>query len=695
MNARSLFVPLVSFAAATALAAGPVFAAAPVSASSAAAPAPPSPPPSSGASAVPPPAEDDLTALSLDELLDIEIPTVYAASRYDQKVTRAPASVTIVTREEIDAHAYRNLAEVLESVRGFYISDDRNYEYVGVRGFGRPGDYNSRVLLLVDGHRINDNVYNSAYFGYDFIVDLDLVDHVEVVRGPGSALYGTSAFFAVVNVVTRRASDVKGGTVAASAGSHGAVAGRAGIGWETSNGVGVVLSASRYHSPGQRLFYEEFDDPATQDGIARHSDQERAQTVFGKATWRGFSVTGAFVSRKKAIPTGSYGTVFGDPGSNTLDDRGYLDLGYDGTLSGKIGLSAHLYYDRYYYRGNYLYDNPPLVINRDRTTGAWTGLDDRITFPVGDRHVLTCGTELQINLRQDQMNYDVEPYALSLDSRKRSHLWAAYVQDEATISSEWSLLAGVRYDRYETFGATTNPRLAVLYHPNPRTVFKGLYGTAFRAPNAYELYYGSDTLDQKINPDLGPEKIATSELTYDGWFEGGLRLSASAYRYRIEGLISLETDPADDRLVFRNVESARSSGIESEIEKRWASGISARANAAFQNSKDTDTHQRLSNSPRWLARGSLTAPLAGRRLLASLDLQYTGPRLTIGTGHAAGFTVVNLALSTRALAKGLFASLGAYNVLDRTPTDPGSQEHVQEVIPQDRRTFRLKLSYTF
>src|SRR5262249_9117189 len=151
------------------------------------------------------------------------------------------------------------------------------------------------------------------------------------------------------------------------------------------------------------------------------------------------------------------------------------------------------------------------------------------------------------------------------------------------------------------------------------------------------------------------------ELTYDGWFEGGLRLSASAYRYRIDDLISLETDPADGKLVFRNVESTRSSGIESEIEKRWTSGISARASAAFQNSKDTVTHQRLSSSPRWLARGSLTAPLAGRRLLASLDLQYTGPRLTLGTGHAAGYTVVNLALSTRALARGLFASLSADN----------------------------------
>ena len=110
----------------------------------------------------------DLSELSFEQLVDLSIDSVYSASAYAQKITEAPASVSIVTSDDIDAFGYRTLADVLRSVRGFYVTNDRNYSYLGVRGFSRPGDYNARILLLVDGHRMNDNVFGSALLGTEF-----------------------------------------------------------------------------------------------------------------------------------------------------------------------------------------------------------------------------------------------------------------------------------------------------------------------------------------------------------------------------------------------------------------------------------------------------------------------------------------------------------------------------------------------
>ncbi len=166
-------------------------------------------------------AQQPLPELSLEELMGLDAGRVFGASERLQPVTEAPASVSFITAEEIARYGYRTLADILRGVRGMYVTDDRNFSYLGTRGFGNPGDYNSRILLLVNGHRVNDNVFGQAEIGAEFGIDAALFERVEIIRGPASSLYGDSAFFAVVNVITKSGASLDGVSLAVEAGTFG------------------------------------------------------------------------------------------------------------------------------------------------------------------------------------------------------------------------------------------------------------------------------------------------------------------------------------------------------------------------------------------------------------------------------------------------------------------------------------------
>lgn len=187
---------------------------------------------------------------------------MHSASKFVQKTTEAPTSVSIVTAADIKRYGYRTLADIQGSVRGLIVTYDRNYQYVGVRDFNRPGDYNSRILLLVDGYRINDTLYDTATIGTEFFLDVDLIDRVEVVRGPGSSIYGSNAFFGVVNVITKRGKDFSGAEVSGEVASFGTGKVRMTYGRQHENGIETLVSVSYSGSKGQDLFYPEFNAPA-------------------------------------------------------------------------------------------------------------------------------------------------------------------------------------------------------------------------------------------------------------------------------------------------------------------------------------------------------------------------------------------------------------------------------------------------
>ncbi len=637
----------------------------------------------------------DLTQMSLEDLLDIK---VYSASKFPQKISEAPASISIVTADQIARYGHRTLAEVLRTIAGFQFTNDRNYSYLGLRGFSRPGDYNSRILLLIDGHRLNDNIYESILAGYESPIDLDLVDRIEVIRGPSSSLYGTSAFFGVINVVTKTGGTWNGMNAAVEAGSFDTYRARAGYGRQLANGIEFLVSGSILDSAGKsRLFFPAFDSPDTNNGFAENADRESNRTFYASFSYQNWSVRAGYGSRKKIIPTGAYETVFNSNRSYSVDSRSFVDIKYEKVFKNQLQLTARTSFDRYLYYGDYLYgssdpEDPWLVVNRDNTVGDWWTAELQLSKKLGSRNHLTGGSEYRDNFQQLQENYDVDPYYSYLHSDQSSNVWAVYLQDELTIFKDLIFSAGVRHDHYESFGGTTNPRLGLIYGASKSTTFKVLYGQAFRAPNAFELFYEEPGF-YRANPDLRPETIRTTEVVIERALGKKVRFSGAGYYYRLRNLISQQTDPVDDALIYQNAEKINAKGIELQLAARDLHGVQGQLSYSVQQALDAATGSFLSNSPRHMAKAAVIAPFLRGKAFAGVEAFYMGKRKTVSGDPAGGFLLSNLTLSSPKLIPGFDLSASIYNLFNKHYGDPVSEEVPQSAIEQDGRTFRVKLTY--
>lgn len=640
--------------------------------------------------------DPDPAALTIEQLLDVELTST--ASKFSQEVTQAPASVTVITAEQIREQGYRTLADILASVRGFYTTYDRNYSYIGVRGFARPGDYNTRVLLMVDGHRLNEPVYDMAPIGTDSPIDVSLIERVEVIRGPASSLYGTSAFFAVINILTKNGGAASGTRADVSFGSLDTQRAVASVGRAFANGNEVLLSASGYQSGGNsRLYYPEFDTADGSGGVVTDADRDRAAGFLGSASIGRLRLSGSFVDRSKYIPTASFGTIFGDGRERADDRRAYLDAAYTGPFGGVWSGVARAGLDYYDYAGAYPFDygDEGIAVQDDRSHSVQASGELTLNRR-GKSHMFTIGTELRRQLHNHQHAWD-SVLGLQVDENHPATKLGVYSQDQYTLR-KWLLLnAGVRLDYDPAFGSKVSPRAGMVLLPRRSSSVKLLYGRAFRAPNSYELYYYAAMKNYDLT--LEPEAIQTTELVWEEYIGAHLRTAVSVFHYDADHLIAqgtffVSSAGVNGDLFFSNATRATANGFDAEVEGRWPSGVTAALNYSHTRATDRGTNLPLSNSPRHLAGFRVSAPIARLSSRVGLNVRGISERRDLDRNGISGFVIGNLT-STTAINKKLDIEYGIYNLTDARYADPGAEEHVQRAIMQDGRTFRLRFITRF
>ncbi|HVY60510.1 MAG TPA: TonB-dependent receptor, partial [Planctomycetota bacterium] len=564
-----------------------------------------------------------------------------------------------------------------------YVNDDRNYSYLGVRGFLRPGDSNERVLVLVDGHAMNDAPFESSLIGREFGVDIEAVERIEVIRGPVSSLYGTNAVFGVVNIVTRSApaprhEDALGAGATFEADTRRA--GKAGIVLDRFLGedVYVLGSASGFYALGQSQEYPELEREGFPARTAPELDREQAENAFLKLAWGPLTLEGGINRRRKLIPTASYGATPHEEES-ALDGRQFAEARLELPLRDRLDVTARVYYDGSTFLSRLPF--PPELGGRERllARGETGGAEAVATARPVDGVRATVGADLR-------RNFDITFRLASEEGARKDEQtefdsYAVFADAEVDLIPHITLTGGARYDRFETFGERASPRAALLVNPLAGTVLKLIYGEAFRAPSVYELYFTEAVGAPIVKHDLDPETVRHWEAEAEQeLLDGRLRLALSYFRYDVKGLISAVPDGAGS-IRYGNAEDVRGSGAEVGLDGRlpWR-GVRGGLSYTFAEVVDDDSRERLSSSPQHLALARLMLPVHDDRVFVGVTGRFIGERPGLdGRPHAPAAGTVDLTVTWDDILPRLDLAAGVTDVADARWDAPGSFEHRQDL----------------
>jgi outer membrane receptor protein involved in Fe transport len=678
-----------------------------------------------------------------------QIEEVEAASRTAEAVEDAPSSVSVIPRQEIQAMGYPTIAEAMRGVRGVFVSDDRFYPTVGFRGFSQLGNYGNRVLVLINGQPTNDNWGFFSFTGYDARVDLEDVERIEVVRGPGSVLYGTGAVSGAINVVTRGRDARQGVNAQVSVVENNIARARVGGTVRFGNDAGLWTSVGVASSAGRDF---QFPEAATApmmgmpgfDGASRGADGFDALTVQGRSWYRSLSAQWLVNTRTKRIPTGVAGTAFGDDRTYNSDTRGTFELRFEPRLTDTVQLFSRAAFNHYNFIGSYSYGETARVssFSRERFLGSWALAEARAVWTPSSRLRVTVGLEGQYHFQAQQRgeSWGVgEGCAMAMDACNRQaylgtldaydehpfQILAGYALADLSPARALRLSLGVRYDQYffgeQTFGAFS-PRVAAILRPYTDGNVKVLFGRAFRAPGVYEQFYNDGGANSIPSPGLTPETMWSGEVEYSHRFSATWTGTVAGYGNYYDNFISPTAVP-DPMDAMRTVTQYRNSsdapvltlGAELELRREWRQGWMFAVNYSYQRARyletgDQDLLREVPNTPEHLASIRGAMPIVGRQLMLSSRLSFEGPRWDRNeinpapgsmdalepqrrTDPAAIWDVV---LSGQEQRAGLRYSLGLYNALDWRSTVPaGSLFPSVRTVAQNGRTLLASVGVNF
>jgi len=673
--------------------------------------------------------EIEVKANQQARLLDIKLVPlrqVAAASRFTESIEDAPSSVTIIDGQEIRAFGYPTLWEALRGIRGVSLSNDRTYQSAAIRGLGEPNDYGNRMLVLSDGAVLNDNLLNSTFIGTDGRPDLHDIERIEIVRGPGSLLYGAGAMSGVINMVPRakdEPSSVHGGI---GTYDNSVVHGRLGFHYNFTPKVGVMASVSGSRSDGISLPIE------LRDGTTQTADQIDFQRAYGVAGrfWAGpLTAQWYYNQRTQTVPLGAYGALFNDARTALFDERLMAEVRFEPQVTETLQIALRVHANHYHYQGKYAYTPPPDSLYEDNFYGTWFGGEARLVWTPKKALRFTVGGEVQghTDVRMGG-EYAGEPY---LDETRPYNIISPYAIAEWGAASWLRLSAGARLNVYTGFegNAANGPpvfRGAVILKPTPTTILKLMGGNSFRAPSFYEQYFNDGGFAQVVAtiPDpndpgnfkysLKAEEILTGEVELSQRFLEDWSVLGSGWVSQVNNIVNSITvneagDPDATAFAQRysnSIEPAILAGADLELRREWRQGWMLSAyygyqRAQYQPQADTDptltANPRLINSPEHLASFRGVVPIVPEIASIGARLNLEAPRrIDLGSDATTRPALTaDVTVSGNIRRFGVGYVLGVYNITDQRYDYLTGQTYLGKLSRQNGRTLLLNLNVQY